>query len=71
MTLKEQAMEWLRYAKHDFDSAVHLTTLKALLVIKDREVPKIHDLQKLWSLIIPDFSSLAEYKLHHCCPVKI
>ena len=62
--------EWLRYARMDYDAAMHLRSfhpmpieiicyhcqqaaekaLKAVLIHHGKEVPHIHDTQRLWKL---------------------
>lgn len=39
-------------------------SLKALLVARSESVPKIHDLQKLWKLLIPTYPELNDYQQH-------
>jgi HEPN domain-containing protein len=85
MTARDLAKEWLRYAKSDLNTAIHMfndvnpketeiscyhaqqcaeKSLKAYLILKDIDPPRIHDLLELNQLCVvqePNFSTIQQY----------
>jgi HEPN domain-containing protein len=102
MTARDLAKEWLRYAKSDLSTAVHMfnnvnpketeiscyhaqqcaeKSLKAYLILKDVDPPRIHDLLELNQLCAtrePCFSTVQQYcvllnpyGVHVCYPNEL